>query len=1187
MTVQTKLKNLFCVLGCHYGETITQKKFYNALLVLLAFYINVQRVSAQKSLNIRTKQIAVEMGRSITLDSLSIDSASFSITLLNGTKCIAEKDYAFSWYDSKLNWLKDGVDSVLVEYVALPINFSESHHKLSRSLISYNTNSQSDAFTIKPKSTTGNESELNRTGSITRGISVGNNQNMYVNSSLDLQLSGELADGVMIKAALNDRNLPIQPEGTSAQIQEFDNVFIEVSSAKSKLILGDFLLQNQPNGYFFKTYKKAQGAYLQTEVLSTQNHKIQAGGSYSIARGKFSRNVFNGEEGNQGPYRLTGPNGELFIIIVAGSERVYINGETLQRGEDYDYVIDYNIGEITFTPNRLITQFDRIIIEFQYTDNSYERSIANVFAHGSGEKFSWSINHYAENDNRNKAFFTTLTNEDKTQLALAGDNYIGTLKPSEVAVNEGYSGVVYVKKDTLVSGQLFRNIYEPATQNDSGIVRLTFTYLGPNKGNYIESNQSINGRRYVWKAPVNGVPQGLYEPVVQLIAPQGKTLTTAGGSIKLSKRNLILAEAGLSRTNLNRFSSLDSDDDLGYSFRVESDNKNLFSKSDSTKWQTNVNVNYEYKSANFSPIERYRSVEFERNWNRQISNSSLLSSLEQEHLFNSSITVNNQSKSRFSIGTSAFKRGDIFTGQSYFANASLNGKSLSFNSINNLVNSQNVDSTYQFGANFFQSHQQIEKHFGKTDVYVGFGLEENLFGTNLDSLGNNSNGYRQWVAGIKSPDSLVNEYALEYRQKWVMGIWNSKYAPLNVSSDYKALFGFNKSARNRLRVQMNYRTLQPLVNDSNQQLESTLLGRIEYGLTGLKGLMRTTSYYQIGTGRERQFEIVYSKIGAGQGTYVWNDLNNNGLEELGEFRVQDYNGQGEYVRLILNNNQYVPAVSNEFSQNLSIQPAALFGGKSGLKSFVARFNNVSVASIRRKTRDANQLSQFNPFVLNTNSEYLVSTLSQLRNTLTFNRLGNVFSFDYVTAYLSGKNLFTFGFESQEKWEHIANVRFLLSKTLQFLPTYKYGYTLSRSEAFTNKNYNLNAHQLNAKLSWQNAQKIRVSGIYEYYSGANLIYKGNEVATKNTVGIETNYTPSISSYMTANFNMVNIAYSGELNTPIAFVMLQSLRPGVNFTWQGNVNFNLSENTSLSIIYEGRKSEETRTIHTGSVNIRWLF
>ncbi|RMF03126.1 MAG: hypothetical protein D6772_02575, partial [Bacteroidetes bacterium] len=108
--------------------------------------------------------------------------------------------------------------------------------------------------------------QLNYTGSFSRGLSFGNRQDLVLNSSFNLQLGGEIGDGIRITAAITDENLPIQPEGNTRQLRDFDRIFIRLERDQTQLTAGDYELRN-PDGYFMRFFRKLEGATFRSSQL--------------------------------------------------------------------------------------------------------------------------------------------------------------------------------------------------------------------------------------------------------------------------------------------------------------------------------------------------------------------------------------------------------------------------------------------------------------------------------------------------------------------------------------------------------------------------------------------------------------------------------------------------------------------------------------------------------------------------------------------------------------------------------------------------------------------------------------------------------------------------------------------------------------------------------------------------------
>ena len=446
---------------------------------------------------------------------------------------------------------------------------------------------------------------LNTSGSITRGVSIGNNQNASVNSNLDLQITGKISDKVSLRASIQDSNIPLQSSGYSQKLDEFDQIFIELFSDKWSIRAGDLFLENRKSK-FLNFNKKVQG--LSTNFnFGKEGNATNIFASAALVRGQYAKSSFVGQEGNQGPYKLRGSNGELFILVVSGSEKVYVNGILLKRGENNDYLIDYNAGEVIFTSLFPITSEMRISIEYQFSDRNYSRFVTYFGA--SHERKSWSIgtNIYSENDLKNQSLQQNLSAEQAQILVQAGDNPNLMVAPS--AYVDEYSENKILYKKTLSNSV---EIFEYSSDPTEVLYNVKFSLVGDNQGNYNLkiTNSAAIGKIYEYV----GVNLGNYNPIIRLIAPTKIQIATLFGKINPSEKTTIDFESAISNNDLNLFSSLNDDDNQGVAGKINAKQR-LFT----SLWQVDAFTNYQFVQKEFRTIERLYTIEFDRDWEFKFS----------------------------------------------------------------------------------------------------------------------------------------------------------------------------------------------------------------------------------------------------------------------------------------------------------------------------------------------------------------------------------------------------------------------------------------------------------------------------------------------------------------------------------------------------------------------------------------
>ena len=193
-----------------------------------------------------------------------------------------------------------------------------------------------------------------------KSISVTAGSQHAVHQALQLRISGEVAEGVNLLTVLSDRNLPIGEQGGSKRLQELDRVFFQVNADQISATLGD--LDVAFDGTVFGRYRRQ----LQGARVLAHRQKGQFSAFGAVSRGRWETRRLVTIEGFQGPYSLS--EGGLWGQIVPESERVYLNGRLLNRGDGADYTVDYERGHVAFTPEIPIGVESRVTVEYQVID---------------------------------------------------------------------------------------------------------------------------------------------------------------------------------------------------------------------------------------------------------------------------------------------------------------------------------------------------------------------------------------------------------------------------------------------------------------------------------------------------------------------------------------------------------------------------------------------------------------------------------------------------------------------------------------------------------------------------------------------------------------------------------------------------------------------------------------------------
>ncbi|MDO6760560.1 hypothetical protein Q4566_10150 [Tamlana sp. 2_MG-2023] len=1139
-------------------------KFFTCILL---FFIGFCGFSQNNPSNYRSKKVAVK--DTIIIENVSINSSAFSVqkkdnTLIDSTLYTVDFSKAILTFKQPID-----TDTIIINYLKFPNFLTKTYKELDENIIVKHNSQTQNLHKLQQSNSTKSFvpfDGLTTSGSISRGVTVGNNQNSVLNSELDLQITGKLNDKVSLRASIQDANIPLQESGYSQRLDEFDQVFIELFSDRWNIRAGDIDLVNN-DSYFAKFSKRVQGLNFNVN-LGPEKKETNLFAAGAIVRGQFTRSQFTAQEGNQGPYKLQGPNGELFVLIVSGSETVYVNGVAVKRGENEDYIIDYNAGEIIFNPTFPITSEMRITIDYQFSERNYTRFVAYGGGRYESKKLKLGVSIYSENDAKNQPLQQNLSEDQVEILAQAGNDKTQMVSPSESRAEYNQNRILY-KKEVLngVEQFVFSN-----DENDE-LYNVTFTFVGANLGAYALS--SINAINNIYEYVGDGL--GAYAPIIQLVAPKKTQLAVINGSYSPSEKTTISFEGSGSKNDENLFSVIDDDQNDGFAGKVTL--QQALIKNDNN-WNLNLLIDNDYISANYRNIEGLYNPEFSRDWNLdQTDLYGIGYNLGNQNLLNTGVQLFHQEKGLIDYKFEHLNFSDGFNGNRHLANINLQLNKFNIISYSSFLNSNATVNN----STFSRSYNRITYSMNKTWVGTKLAFENNEQKNNTtQTLTALSQKFQSYEAFVGVGDSTKVFAEVGYIHRVNDSVRNNILEKVNTSNTVYLDSRIVQNKNTNLSLYANYRTLKN--EDDTLDDEHSLNSRLQYSQKLFKQMVHWNTIFETNSGTLPLQDFTYVEVEPGQGSYTWIDYNNNGIQELEEFELAQFQDQGKYIRVLLPNQVFVKTHQNRLSQSLTINPSTWAVSKHKTKKFFSHFYNQTSYLIDRKHERSNSGFNLNPF--EDSEDDLLGLQLNFRNVFFFNRGKQHYTTSYTYLENSTRNILSIGFIENNLSSHQLNFNHKIAENWLINMLSAFNTNESKSENYSSKNYNLDESVLNPKLSYLFNTNSSFDIFYQHTNKSNTIGDG-ETLKQQKYGTSFSFGTSQKSAINGEFNFISNAFEGNSNTPVAYQILEGLQPGKNFTWSLLAQRKLTKFLDLNLSYFGRKTETSKTIHSGSVQLKAYF
>ncbi len=1146
-------------------------------LLCLGLIINSLNAQSSQSTIQVSDTLAINFENLYELKSVSIIPFSERIELRN--RILKKSEYEIS-YESASFRLSDSLaysifDTLIISYKTVRLSLKKEYKR--RSLVIRYDEIYNDSIRVIQAEEGGLTTEsifgsdIQKSGTLVRGFTVGTTRDFTLSSGLRLQLSGKLSEDIEIVAALTDENTPIQPEGNTERLDELDKVFIEVRHPNVIGTFGDYDL-NERIGEFGVINRKLQG--LKGQFFYKENSSVVA---IASSKGKFNSQQINGIDGVQGPYRLSGANNERDIIIIAGSEKVFIDGEEMTRGENNDYTIEYSNAQITFTPKRLITSASRISVDFEYTDRKFKRNTfaGNIKTSFFDDRLNVSFNYFREGDDEDSPVDFSLSDEDKKILSTAGDDRNKAVR-SGVSLAEpdslGNVKGIYVEVDSTLNGDPFKYyVYNPGDPN--AIYNVIFSFVGDGEGDYIK--ESLGRYRFV------GSGNGGYLPVQFLPLPELRQMGNVVVDAEPWKDVFLQMELAGSLWDKNKLSENDENDNSGYARNI---NLQIKPKEVEIGGLSLGKIGLTYKDRfvedRFTSLDRFNTVEFGRDYN--VQNNLIEDEVLREVGLNlvpfDQLKIN--SKYGYLSKGSRFKTNrylsdvNLFEKDSYDVKYKLDYAETKNNNLNSNWLKQSAVASYKFG--YFKPG---------ADFY--FEKKKDKF-TNKDSLLSTSLQYVETAPFLKIIDLFGFDASLKYSIRDesfpIDGdlIKESRAATQKYELNYKGIREFNTD----LNLTLRKKEYTDKFKERGFLDNETVLIRSQSRFNFWERLLDGDLFYEVSSQRSARLEKVFVRVPQGTGNYIYlGDLNNNGIAEENEFELVAFDG--DFIVTTIPTDELFPVIDLKTSTRWKIEFDKFSKSQNWFTSIIKPVSTETFVRIEENSRieDTKQiyLLNFNKF-MNDSTTIRGSNLFQQDIHLYRNQTDFSLRFRYIQR--NNMNQYSAGIERGYFRERSIRVRFKLVQEVTNQTEYINQNDNVAAPATSNRARIVDNDEVNTDFSYRPIRQLEVGFKFGVGRSQDNLPQNPTIIDINSQTLRANLSFAGKGRLRLEVERSELTANTQDNT-IPFEITRGKRIGKNYFWRLNFDYRFANNLQSTVSYDGRLQGGGKAIHTLRAEARAYF